>query len=162
MDILDEDETKKITYSPECQATFNKYKNTLIEQIVWSTIGFIIVIVALYGFSIFMKSNLLIPMKFLIIFWLLVGMIFLVSTIYMITGISDLKKGKLVIYKDTLIKITTKKEKNATVFFAELEAFGVVELPLRSARNVAAGTVVYVVLTGSSRTLLDIIPVDRV
>lgn len=164
---LDEDLLNEITYSPECQATFKKYKGKLI----WTILINSLIVIGVVGFIFrnfsstfeFLENTHAPDLMFFLFFALMLFLVYhgffaLKSVLY---SIKDLIKNKLDVRPDIFVKAVVKQTSNGTKYFGLFQEQGEVAVPAFSISTLKKETKVYIIRAAYSKTLLDIVLGDK-
>lgn len=164
MSALDEDLLNRITYSPECQATFRKYKGKIILKIVQIIgVNILVGLIPLF-FIVSGKSN------FDFSFFCNTFLLFLTSvslypqTFLLPILIRDFNIKKLEIKTDFYLNRIVKEKSDTEVEYIGIfqEAGEILNISEEIIKQLKRNTKVYIVRTVFSKTLLDIIPADKI
>lgn len=160
MQQLDEDLLNKITYTPECQATFRQYKGKLTEEVLTLLIPAILIGLILLGIGLVMRSDLAFFMLIIVPLGVALSMLFLTG---LPNAIKDLKAKKLNIETDTFLKLhMTVDKKAAAKYEGEFQHAGKINVPADRITSIQSNTKVYIIKAAHTGFVIDIVPIDKV
>jgi len=153
MKVLDDDLTKKITYTSNCEETFLLYKKDLTNKVIIRGLFVVIPILGLIGIGSFRNKihsaadGFIIPLVF----------IMMIAAPLLLRAIMDLLSSKLEIEKDTFLSLNLVKGVY-TVTFKDKK----IKRSLPSIFSLKEGDEVYIIYTGDSKKIIDIVPVENI
>lgn len=160
MEILDEGLFQAILNDSECKATFQKYKGELLFR-VWGFAVFQILLSAFVGYQFYtmnedVESTYAIPL-----FLFIAGCYWILCIRFILHGLEDLNLKKLEIKSDVFIKSTSKQTLDGVIYLGVFQDQGEVSIPAYSITKFSKNTKVYILRAAYTKTLVDIIPIDR-
>lgn len=159
MKTLDENLLNKITYQPDCQATFRKYRGKLLEPVLIATIAPAVIYVLLFLIYLVMWRHFWVFMLLFFSIGFSTSLIFLAS---LPVAFKDLKAKELIIETDVFLKgYTLPDPKAKAVYEGDFENAGRIIVPPVSIGGLKPNEKVYIVKAKHTNFILDIVPVDK-
>lgn len=154
MKILDENLTKKITYSPSCRNTIKKYRKQLLHEIlIYSASLFISFCVS--AFIVVQYSNM---EEFILQVFVVCFILFWMSVYKLSNLIPDIRSNKLDIRKDVFLSLT--QEQNS--YIVEFKEEGSLKLFVPGLFKLKEQEEVYIIRTSVSKKILEVVSVNAI
>ena len=154
MKILDENLTKKITYSPSCRDTIKKYRKQLLYEI-WIYSASLIISLCVSAFIVVQYSNM---KEFILQVFAVFFILFWISVYKLSNLIPDIRSNKLDIRKDVFLSL--KQEQNS--YIVEFKEEGSLKLFVPGLFKLKGQEEVFIIRTSVTKKTLEVISVNAI